>query len=54
MEENREKLKKHLVDKYRASTFNTCQQQPLSMMHGPPMEFNMEKNARLHSIYTHI
>ena len=34
-EENKEKLKQFLVEKYRASTFNTCQHQPFPMMHSP-------------------
>ena len=50
-EENKEKMKQYLVEKYRASTFNTCQHQPLSMMHGPPMELFLQNNARPHAVY---
>ena len=51
-EENKEQLKQFLVDTYRASTFNTCQHQPLPMMHGPPMELFVDKNARPHQAFT--
>jgi hypothetical protein len=34
---NRAHLKQWLLDYYAASTFNTCELQPLSLMHGPPM-----------------
>ena len=50
-EENKEKLKLFLVERYRASTFNTFQHQPLPMMHGPPMELFVEKGARPHAVY---
>ena len=50
-EENKEKMKQFLVERYRASTFNTCQHQPLPMMHGPPMELFVQNNARPHSVY---
>ena len=38
-EEKKGRRKQFLVDTYRESTFNTCQHQPLPMMHGPPLEF---------------
>ena len=50
-EENKEKLKQFLVERYRASIFNTCQRQPLPMMHGPPMELFVEKDAHPHAVY---
>ena len=34
-EENREQLKQYLIDRYRSSTFNTCQHQPQPMMLTP-------------------
>jgi hypothetical protein len=49
--ENEEKLKQFLVKRYRVSTFNTCQYQPLPMIHGPPMELFVEKDARPHAGY---
>jgi hypothetical protein len=45
-EENKEKMKQFLGKRYRASTFNTCQHQPLPMMHGLPMELFVQNNAR--------
>ena len=45
------KMKQFLVDKYRASTFNTCQHQPLPMMQGPKMELFVQKDARPHAEY---
>ena len=50
-EGNRNKLRQFLIDKYRASTFNTCQHQPLPMMHGPPLEFFIQKDARPYAVY---
>ena len=44
-EENKERMKKFLVERYRASTFNTCQNQTLPMMHGPPMELFVQKKC---------
>ena len=40
-----------LMDTYRSSTFNTCQHQPLPMMHGPPMELFVKKDIRPHQVY---
>ena len=51
-EENKELLKNLLLEHYASSTFNTCQHQPLPLMHGPPLEFHVEANARPHAIYT--
>ena len=45
-EENREKLEKYLLDYYKASTFNTCQHQPLPMMTGPPLRLMIDKDAK--------
>ena len=50
-DENKDKLRQFLVDMYRASTFNTCQHQPLPMMHGPPLELFVQKDARPHAVY---
>ena len=51
-EENREILEKFLVDTYRASTFNTCQHQPLPEMHGPPLEIHLKKEVRPKAVFT--
>ena len=50
--ENKELLKNLLLEHYSSSTFNTCQHQPLPLMHGPPLEFHVEANARPHAICT--
>ena len=50
-EENREQLMQFLKDTYRSSTFNTCQHQPLPMMHGPPMELFVKEDVRPHQVY---
>ena len=44
-------MKSFLVERYRASTYNTCQHQPLPMMHWPPMELFVQKDARPHAVY---
>ena len=44
-EENREKLKQHLLDHYGSSTFNICEHQPLPMMEGPPMRLMIDPQA---------
>ena len=51
-EENKARLNAFLVNTYRASTFNTCQHQPLLMIHGPPLEFQLKENTHPHAIYT--
>ena len=42
---NRDKLEKYLLDLYKASTFNTCEHQPLPMMTGPPMRLMIDPSA---------
>ena len=44
-EENRERLEAFLKEKYRSSTFNTCNHQPLPLMHGPPLQLHIKKDA---------
>jgi hypothetical protein len=51
-EENKDRLRKFLEDYYKSSTFNTCQHQPLPMLHGPLLEIHVKENARPHAIYT--
>ena len=43
---NRERMKAWLLERYAASTFNTCPHQPLPTMTGPPMEIRVDPNAR--------
>ena len=44
-EDNRDKLEKFLLDRYKASTFNTCDHQPLPLMDGPPLRLMIDPNA---------
>ena len=41
-----DELKQILIDHYRSSTFNTCPHQPLPLMHGPPLEFHVDPEAK--------
>jgi hypothetical protein len=43
--ENNVLMKKWLLDRYGASTFNTCPHRPLPCMSGPPVEIHIEENA---------
>ena len=43
--ENRSKIEAYLLQRYQASTFNTCEHQPLPMMDGPPMRLMIDPNA---------
>lgn len=45
-EENIDKLEKWLLDYYRASSFNTCTNQVLPMMSGPPMRLMVDPSAK--------
>ena len=51
-EENRDKMKNLLLKHYASSTFNTCQHQPLPLMHGPPLELHTDPNVKPQTIYT--
>ena len=42
---NREKLQQYLLDYYRSSTFNTCSNQTLPMMEGPPLHLMVDPDA---------
>ena len=44
-EENCVKLKEFLLDRYKSSTFNTCEHQPLPLMSGPPMQLMVDPEA---------
>ena len=35
----------YLLNYYRSSTFNTCQHQPLPLMHGEPLKFHVQEDA---------
>ena len=51
-DENKQRLKELLLHHYASSTFNTCQHQPLPLMHGPPLEFHVDPKAKPHAVYT--
>ena len=44
-DENRAEIESWLKRRYRASTFNTCTHQTLSMMSGPPLRLMIDKDA---------
>ena len=50
--ENRAKLERYLLERYKSSTFNTCEHQPLPMMSGPPMRLLIDKDATPVAIHT--
>ena len=52
VEENVEKMKKWLLDRYGSSTFNTCEHQMLPDMEGPPIQMHVDPNARPVSVNT--
>ena len=53
-ERNRDKLQQWLLDYYASSTFNTCSNQPLPMMTGPPMRLMVDPNATPVAYHTPI
>ena len=40
-----DELKSIILNHYRSSAFNTCQHQPLPLMHGPPMELHVDSEV---------
>lgn len=44
-EANRDRLKQHLLNIYRSSTFNVCPHQSLPLMEGPPMKLMVDSHA---------
>ena len=45
-EEFRADLQQYLLDRYKSSTFNTCEHQSLPLMAGPPMQLMVDSNAK--------
>ena len=43
--ENNQRMKEWLLNRYAASTFNTCPHRPLQQMDGPPVEIHLDKSA---------
>ena len=50
--ENNDKMKAWLLDRYSASTFNTCPHRPLPCMEGPPIEIHVEPTATPKAYHT--
>ena len=51
-EQNRIALRDYLLNHYASSTFNTCEHQPLPLMHGPPLELHVDPKARPFAVHT--
>ena len=51
-EDNRKALRQCLLDHYASSTFNTCEHQPLPLMHGPPLEFHVDSTVKPFAVHT--
>ena len=43
--DNNDKMRQWLLDRYAASTFNTCPHRPLPCMSGPPVEIHLEETG---------
>lgn len=52
--ENRDRLQRFLLDRYAASTFNTCEHQPLPMMDGPPLKLMVDPNAQPVAVHSPV
>ena len=52
--ENHLKLKKWILNHYRASTFNICENQKLPKMSGPPMKIDIDPNITPSAVHTPI
>ena len=52
VEENVDKLKNWIMENYKASVFNTCECQPLPVMHGPPLKIFMQEGVT--PVATHL
>ena len=44
-EEHHADIQQYILDRYKSSTFNTCEHQPLPLMTGPPMKLMVDTNA---------
>ena len=52
--ENLHKLKKWLIERYRSSTFNLCENQDLSLVSGPPLKLNVNPEVTPTAVHTPI
>ena len=53
-EENIGIIKQWIVDRYRSSTFNTCEEQELPKMSGPPLEIDVDPSVTPSAVHTPI
>ncbi|XP_014676386.1 PREDICTED: uncharacterized protein LOC106816320 [Priapulus caudatus] len=53
-EDNREELRQYLLDRYKSSTFNTCEHQPLPMMEGPPLHLMVDPDAEPVAVHSPV
>ena len=51
-EENNDKMKEWLLERYQSSTFNTCPHSPLPAMIGPPIEMHVDELAKPKTCHT--
>jgi len=51
-EENNEKMKNWLLQRFASSTFNKCPHQPLPMMSGPPIKIHIKADAEPSAVHT--
>lgn len=52
--ENREKLEKWILERYKSSAFNTCEHQALPRMTGRPLDIHIEEGAKPVAYHTPI
>ncbi len=52
--ENRQKLHDYLLEYYHASTFNTCENQPLPAMDGTPLQLMVDPDASPVAVHTPV
>ena len=52
--ENNEQMEAWLLDRYRASTFNTCPHRPMPCMEGPPIEIHIDPQATPRTCHTAV
>ena len=50
--ENIPEMKRWLLDRYAASTFNKCPHRPLPMMSGPPIKIHVDPDAKPSAVHT--
>ena len=50
-QENIDKMKDYLLDRYASSTFNVCLHCPFPCMEGPQLELHVDKDAKPYACY---